>query len=144
MSLTPLLAADPEIRVHAVAAIAAFLLGLFQFASVKGARAHRVVGWLWVLLMTGVALSSLFVNTTCTFGPFSWIHLLTLVTLVTLPLAVLAARRHQVSRHATMMTSLFAGALVIAGGFTFVPGRIMHDVAFGGASHHARCFPKPG
>ncbi len=29
------------------------------------------------------------------------------------------------------MISLFVGALVIAGIFTFVPGRIMHDVAFG-------------
>jgi uncharacterized membrane protein len=142
MSLTPLLDAALEIRIHAVAAIAAFLLGVFQFASVKGAPAHRAFGWLWVALMAAVALSSLFVNTTCTFGPFSGIHLLTLVTLVTLPFAVLAARRHQVSRHATMMISLFAGALVIAGGYTFVPGRIMHDVAFGGASHHARCFPK--
>jgi uncharacterized membrane protein len=29
------------------------------------------------------------------------------------------------------MTSLFMGALVIAGVFTFLPGRIMHAVAFG-------------
>lgn len=144
MTLTPLLAADPEIRLHAFAALAAFLLGVFQFASVKGATAHRVIGWLWVILMATVALSSLFVNTTCTLGPFSWIHILTLVTLITLPRAVLAARRHQVSRHARIMTTLFFGALVIAGGFTFMPGRIMHDVAFGGASHHPRCFPKLG
>jgi uncharacterized membrane protein len=29
------------------------------------------------------------------------------------------------------MIAIFAGALVIAGFFTFVPGRIMHAVAFG-------------
>jgi uncharacterized membrane protein len=29
------------------------------------------------------------------------------------------------------MTGLFMGALVIAGVFTFLPGRIMHAVAFG-------------
>jgi uncharacterized membrane protein len=29
------------------------------------------------------------------------------------------------------MVGLFAGALVIAGLFTFVPGRIMYHVAFG-------------
>lgn len=29
------------------------------------------------------------------------------------------------------MISLFTGGLVIAGLFTFVPGRIMHAVAFG-------------
>jgi uncharacterized membrane protein len=29
------------------------------------------------------------------------------------------------------MTLMFIGALVIAGAFTFMPGRIMHQVAFG-------------
>ncbi len=29
------------------------------------------------------------------------------------------------------MATLFIGALVIAGAFTFLPGRIMHAVAFG-------------
>jgi uncharacterized membrane protein len=32
------------------------------------------------------------------------------------------------------MISLFAGALVIAGAFTLVPGRIMHHVVFGALS----------
>jgi uncharacterized membrane protein len=30
------------------------------------------------------------------------------------------------------MVSIFAGALVVAGLFTLVPGRIMHRVVFGG------------
>ncbi len=30
------------------------------------------------------------------------------------------------------MTAIFVGALLIAGAFTFLPGRIMHAVAFGG------------
>jgi uncharacterized membrane protein len=30
------------------------------------------------------------------------------------------------------MLSLFGGALVIAGAFTLLPGRIMHRVVFGG------------
>ncbi len=29
------------------------------------------------------------------------------------------------------MISMFVGALLIAGAFTFLPGRIMHAVAFG-------------
>ena len=43
------------------------------------------------------------------------------MTLVTLPFAVLAARLHQVLRHATMMISLFTGALVIAGALPSCP-----------------------
>jgi len=33
--------------------------------------------------------------------------------------------------HRNSMVGLFVGALVIAGAFTFLPGRIMHAVVFG-------------
>jgi len=63
-------------------------------------------------------------------GPWSPIHLLSILVLVTLPLAVLHARRHDIAQHRIAMLMLFTGALVIAGGFTFLPGRIMHAVVF--------------
>ena len=44
---------------------------------------------------------------------------------------VMAARGHNVRRHKITMISIFAGALVVAGLFTLVPGRIMHTVIFG-------------
>lgn len=141
MFLAPLFAASPEIIAHALAAMAAFALGLIQLAGPKGTRFHRALGWFWVGLMALVAVSSLFVNTTCTFGPFSAIHLLSLLTIIALPMGVAAARQHRVSRHGRIMISLYIGALVIAGVFTFSPGRIMHDVAFGTTSSHERCWP---
>jgi uncharacterized membrane protein len=64
-------------------------------------------------------------------GPWSPIHLLAIFTLVTLPIAVLAAHRHDVARHRRVMIGIFVGALVIAGIFTLAPGRIMHAVVFG-------------
>src|SRR5258708_963460 len=54
-----------------------------------------------------------------------------LVTLAMLPLAVLRARQHDLRRHQRAMTGLFVGALVIAGVFTLLPGRITHAVFFG-------------
>jgi uncharacterized membrane protein len=48
-----------------------------------------------------------------------------------LVLGVWYARRHKVRGHRITMISIFFGALVIAGLFTFVPGRIMHAVVFG-------------
>jgi uncharacterized membrane protein len=36
-----------------------------------------------------------------------------------------------VGRHKTTMVSIFAGALIVAGLFTFLPGRIMHAVIIG-------------
>jgi uncharacterized membrane protein len=41
------------------------------------------------------------------------------------------AHRHRVADHRRIMILIFSGALVIAGLFTFVPGRIMHTVLFG-------------
>jgi uncharacterized membrane protein len=59
------------------------------------------------------------------------IHLLSIFTLATLPLAIVHARRHRVDRHRNAMIAIFTGALVVAGLFTLLPGRIMHAVVFG-------------
>jgi uncharacterized membrane protein len=132
MSLGPLLNASPVIQLHAFAAMGAFALGAVQLAAPKGTLPHRTVGWIWVALMLTVAVSSFWIHDLRMVGPFSPIHLLSILTLFTVPLAVLAARRHKVVTHRKAMTSIFLGALVIAGFFTFMPGRIMYKVAFGG------------
>jgi uncharacterized membrane protein len=131
MTLAPLLAADPAIQLHAFAAMAAFALGIVQLSAPKGTIPHRTIGWIWVALMLGVSISAFFIHTIRLWGDWSPIHLLAIFTLVTLPVAVWHARRHNVGKHRLAMLSLFFGALVIAGAFTFVPGRIMHAVAFG-------------
>ncbi len=131
MNLAPLLDAAPAIPVHAFAAMAAFAIGLVQFAAPKGTLPHRTLGWIWVALMAMVALSSFWINTIRLVGPWSPIHLLSIFTLVVLPLAAWKAHTHQVLAHRRIMIFIFLGALVIAGLFTFVPGRIMHRVVFG-------------
>ena len=64
-------------------------------------------------------------------GPWSPIHILSVFTPVMLVVGVLAARGHRVRAHKITMISIFAGALILAGLFTLVPGRIMHTVWFG-------------
>src|SRR5215470_11050986 len=131
MSLQPLLNAAPAIQIHAFAAMAAFALGMVQLTASKGTLPHRTLGYIWVALMVVVAATSFWIHELRLWGPWSPIHLLAIFTLVTLPLAVLHARRHRVVNHRNAMLSIFAGALVIAGLFTFLPGRVMHAVAFG-------------
>jgi uncharacterized membrane protein len=131
MTLAPLLDAAPAIQFHAVAALGAFALGLVQFAAPKGTLPHRTIGWIWVALMTAVSISAFFIHEIRAWGAWSPIHLLAVFTLAMLPLAVWHARRHAVERHRRAMIGIFLGALVIAGLFTFLPGRIMHAVAFG-------------
>jgi uncharacterized membrane protein len=131
MSLAPLLDAAPAIPLHALAAMSAFVLGLVQFAAPKGTLPHRTLGWIWVLLMVSVAVSSFWIHQIKLIGPWSPIHLLSIFTLVMLPLAVWRAHRHRVADHRRIMIALFSGALVVAGLFTLLPGRIMHAVVFG-------------
>ena len=131
MSLAPLLDATPAVPLHAFAAMSAFVLGLVQFAAPKGTLPHRTLGWIWVLLMACVAVSSFWIHQIRLIGPWSPIHLLSIFTLTVLPLAVWRAHRHRVADHRLMMIALFSGALVVAGLFTLMPGRIMHAVAFG-------------
>ncbi len=128
MSLAPLLAASATVQLHAFAALAALGLGLVQLLAPKGTLPHRRLGWAWVGLMAVVAISSFWITAR---GAYSWIHLISGWTLLVLPLAVLAARRGRVVTHGRSMMSLFLGALVIAGAFTLLPGRIMGAVVFG-------------
>ncbi len=131
MSLAPLLDAAPEIPLHAFAAMAAFVLGVIQFAAPKGKLPHRTIGWIWVLLMLTVAASSFWIHKIRLWGPWSPIHLLSIFTLIMVPLGVWRAHRHRVIDHRRIMIGVFSGALVIAGLFTLLPGRIMHTVVFG-------------
>ena len=132
MNLAPLTNAPLPIQLHAYAAMAAFLLGVVQLAGVKGTTRHRALGYTWAGLMLFVAISSFWIHDLRVWGPWSPIHLLSIFTLTAVPIGVWHARRHAVQRHRFTMIGIFSGALVIAGLFTFVPGRIMYKTLFGG------------
>ena len=98
-----------------------------------------------------MAVSSFWIHQIRLVGPWSPIHLLSIFTLIVLPLGVWLAHRHRVADHRRIDDLIFAGALVVAGLFTFVPGRIMHAVVFGLARERRRRFvggsepgPAPG
>lgn len=131
MSFEPLLQASPTIQIHAFAAMAAFVLGIVPLTAPKGTIPHRAAGWLWVAIMVVVSITAFFIHEIRLWGPFSPIHLLAIFTLISLPLAVRHARRHAVQHHNRSMIAIFTGGLIIAGAFTFMPGRIMHAVTFG-------------
>ncbi|MBN9266291.1 MAG: DUF2306 domain-containing protein [Hyphomicrobium sp.] len=132
MTLQPLLSASPAIQMHAFAAMAAFGLGLVQLTRRKGDFPHRTVGYIWVGLMLLIAGSSFWIHQMNQWHGFSVIHLLAIWVLFITPFAVMMARRGNSSAHRRGMIGLYAGALLVAVFFTFMPGRIMHAVLFGG------------
>ncbi len=90
----------------------------------RGDRWHRLLGWVWCAALFLTALVSLFVKTIDP-GHFSWIHLLSVWTMIQVPVIVLAARRHDWRRHRGAVRGMVAGALLIAGFFTFPFGRLL-------------------
>ncbi|WP_409411646.1 DUF2306 domain-containing protein [Brevundimonas sp.] len=131
-----LLAAAPAaIQIHVAAALIALAIGLVLLAGVKGDRLHRTLGWVWVLAMATTAITSFFIHQINPGGPggLSLIHLLSGWTMVALPMAIYAARRHRVATHRRAMTGMFVGGLIVAGLLTFLPGRLMWAIFFGPA-----------
>jgi uncharacterized membrane protein len=131
MTLQPLLNATPVIQVHAFLALTALALGASQLALRKGTPRHRVVGYVWAALMMAITVSSFFINTIRVIGPFSPIHILSIVTLIAVPRSILAARRGDIAAHQRGMKLVFWLALIGAGLFTLLPHRIMGQVVFG-------------
>jgi uncharacterized membrane protein len=117
-------------QVHLAAALTALAIGTVLLLNRKGTRFHRTLGWGWVLAMATTALTSIFI-TDLGKGHWSVIHLLTGWVIIILPMAVFMARRKKVEVHKRMMTGLFVGGLLVAGAFTFLPGRLMWDVFLG-------------
>lgn len=89
-----------------------------------------MLGWIWAgALFLTAALS--FGVREINAGGFSFIHLLSLLTIVQVPLIVLHARRHDWRRHRAAVRGMVAGALLVAGFFTFPFGRLMGSWLFG-------------
>ncbi|MBS4044999.1 MAG: DUF2306 domain-containing protein [Alphaproteobacteria bacterium] len=124
MNYMPLLNAGPAVHIHLAATILALALGAFMLIRRKGTVSHRLLGWIWVGLMLTAAVSSFWI-TGLGSGGFSPIHILSVVVLISVPLAVLAIRRGKVKRHRAAMIGLFFGALVVPGLFTLLPMRLL-------------------
>lgn len=118
------------IKIHLIAALSALLLGGVLMSLRKGRAFHRVAGWAWVSLVAVTAGATLFI-TSLNHGHWSLLHLFTGWTLIALPLAVIAARRHSVVRHRRTMMGLFYGGFAINLVIAFIPGRTMWMMFFG-------------
>jgi uncharacterized membrane protein len=108
-------------------------LGAYLLAAGKGGGIHKSLGKIYMSLMVFTALVALFIQAQVGpqwLGHFGWIHLFCLLTLYSVPTALLAIRRGDVRRHRFKLWALYLGAIGIAGGFAFWPGRFLHELFF--------------
>jgi len=130
IDMTPFLTSALVLKIHVMSALSTFAVGVVLLSGLpKGTRTHKQLGWAWVITMFSTAVSSFFLIG-LNGGHFSWIHGLSAWTVISLPFAVYAARRHDVKKHSNTMRGMFFGGMIIAGLFSFLPGRMMWRIFF--------------
>ncbi len=109
---------------HLLTIIVALALTPVILLGRRGTRRHRTLGTIWVVAMIATAVISLFVHVTGP-GRFSVIHLISLWTLIQVPVIWWSARTHNVTRHRRSVRGMVIGALLLAGFFTFPFNRLL-------------------
>ncbi|MEM7425412.1 MAG: DUF2306 domain-containing protein [Pseudomonadota bacterium] len=130
MTLAPLLSAPLAVQIHVAAALAAIAAIVPLAIYRKGASTHRWLGWIAAAGMGLTALSS-FAIRELNHGSFSWIHILSVIVLISLIRGIIAIRRREVRAHMWIMASTAVSGLGVAGAFTFMPYRLMWRIFFG-------------
>lgn len=118
---------------HLATIAPAFLIGTFLLLNPKGTARHRFLGKTYMVLMLLTATITLFMP--ANLGPqflhhFGFIHLFSVMVIWTVPVAYIAAQRGDIKTHRWNMLGMYIGGLLIAGGFAFMPGRLLHHWLF--------------
>lgn len=119
---------------HLYTVVPCVFIGGFLLVIKKGTKIHKQLGRIYMILMLFTAIVTLFMPAyvgPTLFNHFGWIHLFSFLTLWTVPTAYLAIKKGDVKSHKRKMILLYFGAIIIAGAFTFMPGRYLHNLFFG-------------
>jgi uncharacterized membrane protein len=112
-------------------------LGLYIFLTKKGTKKHKLFGRIWVAWLVTISLTAIFIQE-ITPGEYSFIHLLIPLTIGSLIFSIWSIRKFKQtalqkykSSHMTSMIGVYVGALIVAGVFTLMPGRMFYQILFG-------------
>ncbi|MBT9372538.1 DUF2306 domain-containing protein [Rhizobium sp. CSW-27] len=135
MTLDPLLEAPLAVQIHVATMLPAAVVGAFLLIwRGRGTPVHRLLGRIWIGVMLISCLSTAFIHELRVWGDFNPIHLLSVLVFVGCLRAVWLVRHGRVAAHRRLVTQMYVGGILIAGGFTLLPYRIMNRVVFEGSS----------
>ena len=118
---------------HLATVIPAFFIGTLLMLIKKGTKLHKGAGRVYMILMLVTAAITLFMPAHVgarILNHFGFIHLFSFLTIYSVPRAYFAIKKGDVKTHKRSMIGLYIGAIIIAGGFTFTPGRYMYQLFF--------------
>jgi uncharacterized membrane protein len=109
-------------------------LGAYLIFAKKGTTIHRQAGKVYMSLMAFTGVLTLFIPAQVghrIFNHFGLLHLLSLLTLWSVPKAWFAIKRGDVKAHKSAMIKLYIGGIIIAGGFAILAeGRYLNYLLF--------------
>lgn len=137
MNLSLIFEQSLAVQVHFFTVVPAFFIGgWLLFFSTKGAPIHRLLGKIYLALMMITATAAIFIAAEV--GPtisiaglrLGLIHLFVALTYLGVFNAIRGVQLGDIRRHKGAMIGTYVGGLLIAGAFTFVPGRVMYNMFF--------------
>jgi uncharacterized membrane protein len=120
--------ADIALGIHLATIVPAIPLGGYVLWGRKGGLRHRLLGRIWAGMMMVSAISTFWLQSLD--GGFSFIHLLSILTLVSIPVAIFNARRGNIRAHRNGMRGVYFG-LIAAGLMAVLPGRLLNQLLLG-------------
>lgn len=117
----------PVITLHALAACYVLLLGPLQILRRRRDLAHRVLGTSWVTAILVVCISSFWIAP----DGFSWLHGLSIWTLVCMVAAIAGIRTGNVGVHRGFMVGSYLGTLAAFAFAALVPTRLIPQLLRG-------------
>ena len=117
-----------SVMIHVATVIPAVPLGGYLLLTRKGTKQHKLLGKIWMVLMVVTATAIIFIRGGT---DFSWIHIFVPITYIGAYQAISSARASNIQKHKKHIISMYMGALMIPGIFSFLPGRFMGALLFG-------------
>jgi uncharacterized membrane protein len=122
--------------IHLIAVSPCLIIGAYLiYFSTKGSENHKILGWTYMVLMFFQSGISLFMEARVgpqLFNHFGWIHLLSVLTIYFEYQRVFIILKKGILMPIPDQWSFYIiwSGLIVAGGFTLVPGRYLYNVFF--------------
>jgi uncharacterized membrane protein len=119
---------DIPISIHLATVLPALAIGAVNLCRPKGTPSHRLLGRIWVPLMLIAAFTSFFIKSD---GSFSWIHILSIVTITNVVLGFIAIRNGKIKIHQGCIVGAYVGTLIAGIFAVIIPGRFVYQLLIG-------------
>lgn len=127
---SPIADASLALQVHLASAVASLALIPVVLWRTRKDRWHKNLGYIWVSAMIATAISSFWISNFPMFLSFSPLHALSVLTLVTVVIAVWAAINRKFRLHERSLKNLATYGLGIPAILNFLPDRTLTQTFF--------------